>query len=166
MATDGPHHIINDSATGKSQERRLLTPDELAFHVRMALMKCPAFSGTPKMQRPHIKAMIEQSVVESFGMSSYQVFGVLARADQCRITDLGGKRIVRIRGIPMGWIGAQTASFLPTSPTRYLRHREPRQLIVRFVRDWEDRWRRPNGEKAMTIQHIGAHERSKRANSP
>lgn len=75
MVIEGPHHIVTDSETGAAEPWRLLTEKELRFALEMALMKCPAFSGTPKGLRPERKGWIIDSVVKYFAMSNVKVFG-------------------------------------------------------------------------------------------
>ena len=74
MAIDGPHHIVTDSETGKSEARRLLSYDELKFSVRMAIMQSSVLSGTLRKDRRDRTAMIEAAVADHLRLCGYQVF--------------------------------------------------------------------------------------------
>jgi hypothetical protein len=70
--------LVTHPGTGAVTQKRLLSQDEIAFEVRMAL-RGSALSGLPHKDRPHMKEIIERAIVEHFRLCRYEVFGIVPK---------------------------------------------------------------------------------------
>ena len=68
--------LISDPETGKTEKRRLLADDEIAFSVRMAL-RGNALSGVLHKNRDSIKASVERSIIDHFRLCNYRIYGIV-----------------------------------------------------------------------------------------